>query len=107
MPGENIGAADGPWLTYLRILQEYGHRFPGFAKEVEGHRGAGWRLPHLLPHPGGTKPAERGRQARRDRTGHPEESDEHDLVSAGAGTRGRGTPVGVGSGAGSRKRHSG
>ena len=36
MPGENVGAADGPWLTYLRILQEYGHRFPGFAKEVEG-----------------------------------------------------------------------
>jgi arginine decarboxylase len=36
MPGENLGKADGPWLTYLRILQEYGHRFPGFAKEVEG-----------------------------------------------------------------------
>jgi arginine decarboxylase len=36
MPGENIGRADGPWLTYLRTLQEYGHLFPGFAKEVEG-----------------------------------------------------------------------
>jgi arginine decarboxylase len=36
MPGENVGAPDGPWLTYLRTLQEYGHRFPGFAKEVEG-----------------------------------------------------------------------
>ena len=36
MPGESIGAADGPWLTYLRTLQEYGQRFPGFAKEVEG-----------------------------------------------------------------------
>jgi arginine decarboxylase len=36
MPGENVGKADGPWLTYLRTLQEYGHRFPGFAKEVEG-----------------------------------------------------------------------
>ena len=36
MPGENVGAADGPWITYLRTLQEYGHRFPGFAKEVEG-----------------------------------------------------------------------
>ncbi len=36
MPGESVGAADGPWLTYLRVLQEYGHRFPGFAKEVEG-----------------------------------------------------------------------
>ncbi len=36
MPGENVGSANGPWLTYLRTLQEYGHRFPGFAKEVEG-----------------------------------------------------------------------
>jgi arginine decarboxylase len=36
MPGESVGANDGPWLTYLRTLQEYGHLFPGFAKEVEG-----------------------------------------------------------------------
>jgi arginine decarboxylase len=36
MPGENVGASNGPWLTYLRALQAYGHRFPGFAKEVEG-----------------------------------------------------------------------
>jgi arginine decarboxylase len=36
MPGENLGDAKGPWLTYLRTLQEYGHTFPGFAKEVEG-----------------------------------------------------------------------
>lgn len=36
MPGENCGPADGPWLTYLRTLQEYGRLFPGFAKEVEG-----------------------------------------------------------------------
>ncbi len=36
MPGESMGPDDGPWLTYLRTLQEYGHRFPGFAKEVEG-----------------------------------------------------------------------
>jgi arginine decarboxylase len=36
MPGENIGGDKGPWITYLRTLQEWGHRFPGFAKEVEG-----------------------------------------------------------------------
>src|SRR5262245_58660746 len=36
MPGESAGPLDGPWLSYLRILQDYGHRFPGFAKEVEG-----------------------------------------------------------------------
>ena len=48
MPGENLGAADGPWLTYLRTLQEYGHRFPGFAKEVEGTEEHDGVLPHLL-----------------------------------------------------------
>jgi arginine decarboxylase len=36
MPGENIGPADGPWIRYLNTLQEWGHKFPGFAKEVEG-----------------------------------------------------------------------
>ena len=36
MPGESVGPADGPWVRYLRMLQEYGHLFPGFAKEVEG-----------------------------------------------------------------------
>ena len=36
MPGENVGPDNGPWLTYLRTLQEYGHLFPGFGKEVEG-----------------------------------------------------------------------
>jgi arginine decarboxylase len=36
MPGENLGAADGPWLRYLRTIQEWGEHFPGFAKEVEG-----------------------------------------------------------------------
>jgi len=36
MPGESVGPTDGPWLTYLRTIQDYGHLFPGFAKEVEG-----------------------------------------------------------------------
>ena len=36
IPGENVGGPDDPWLNYLRVLQEYGHRLPGFAKEVEG-----------------------------------------------------------------------
>jgi arginine decarboxylase len=36
MPGEDAGPPDGPWLTYLRLLQEWGEKFPGFAKEVEG-----------------------------------------------------------------------
>jgi arginine decarboxylase len=36
MPGENIGPADGAWLTFIRVLQEWGETFPGFAKEVEG-----------------------------------------------------------------------
>jgi arginine decarboxylase len=36
MPGENVGPADGPWLTYIRTLQEWGDRFPGFEAELEG-----------------------------------------------------------------------
>jgi arginine decarboxylase len=36
MPGEDVGPPDGPWLTYMRLLQEWGEKFPGFAKELEG-----------------------------------------------------------------------
>ncbi len=36
MPGEDVEPPDGPWLTYLRLLQEWGEKFLGFAKEVEG-----------------------------------------------------------------------
>jgi arginine decarboxylase len=36
MPGENIGPADGAWISYLRVLLEWGRAFPGFSKEVEG-----------------------------------------------------------------------
>jgi arginine decarboxylase len=36
MPGENLGALDGPWISYLRALEEFGHDFPGFEKVVEG-----------------------------------------------------------------------
>jgi len=36
MPGESFGGADEQWLAYLRTLQQYGHAFPGFGKEVEG-----------------------------------------------------------------------
>jgi arginine decarboxylase len=36
MPGESLGAADGPWLTYMRLLEAWGQEFPGFGKEVEG-----------------------------------------------------------------------
>jgi arginine decarboxylase len=36
MPGERMGPVDGPWLSFIRTLQEWGERFPGFEKEVEG-----------------------------------------------------------------------
>jgi arginine decarboxylase len=36
MPGEEFGPRDGPWLSYLRLLQNWGRLFPGFGKEVEG-----------------------------------------------------------------------
>jgi arginine decarboxylase len=62
MPGENVGGEDGPWLTYLRTLQEYGHRFPGFAKEVEGteERDGVYHIYCLTP--AGTRQATAGRQ---------------------------------------------
>lgn len=36
LPGENFGPADGPWLSYIRALEDWGQTFPGFEKEVEG-----------------------------------------------------------------------
>nr|WP_298163786.1 Orn/Lys/Arg decarboxylase N-terminal domain-containing protein [uncultured Pseudomonas sp.] len=36
MPGENLGPLDGPWLSYISALQDWGNRFPGFEKEVSG-----------------------------------------------------------------------
>jgi arginine decarboxylase len=66
MPGENIGEDDGPWLTYLRTLQEYGHRFPGFAKEVEGteERDGVYHIYCLTPTGTRQTTATRGEEAR-------------------------------------------
>ena len=36
MPGENAGKADGPILMYLKTLQEFDRRFPGFAHDTHG-----------------------------------------------------------------------
>jgi arginine/lysine/ornithine decarboxylase len=36
MPGESAGAADGPILGYLKALQEYDLRFPGFTHDTHG-----------------------------------------------------------------------
>ena len=36
MPGEGFGPADGPMLTYLAALQEFGKRFPAFAPDTHG-----------------------------------------------------------------------
>ena len=33
MPGESIGGADEPWLKFIRRLEEWGERFPGFELE--------------------------------------------------------------------------
>jgi arginine decarboxylase len=33
MPGESIGGADEPWLKFIRSLEEWGERFPGFELE--------------------------------------------------------------------------
>jgi arginine decarboxylase len=36
MPGEKTGAADGPYLGYLRALSEWDSRFPGFGHDTHG-----------------------------------------------------------------------
>jgi arginine decarboxylase len=36
MPGENVGSDDSPYLGYLRALQAWDRRFPGFGHETHG-----------------------------------------------------------------------
>ena len=36
MPGENAGAADGPFIGYLRALEEFDRLFPGFEHDLHG-----------------------------------------------------------------------
>ena len=36
MSGENFGGEDSPQIGYLRALQTWDHRFPGFEHETEG-----------------------------------------------------------------------
>jgi arginine/lysine/ornithine decarboxylase len=36
MPGENAGPANGPYLSYLRALQQWDARFPGFGHDTHG-----------------------------------------------------------------------
>ena len=41
LPGEDAGSQDGPFLSYLRLLQAWDAAFPGFEHEIEGtERGA-------------------------------------------------------------------
>jgi arginine decarboxylase len=102
MPGENVGGVDSPWLTYLRIVQEYGHRFPGFAKEVEGteERDGTYHIYCL------TAAARRPTAAeRREARVRLEEVYDPDFVPPGARrTSARRTPVAAGSSTAARKR---
>jgi len=36
MPGENAGPADGPFIGYLRALEEFDRLFPGFEHDLHG-----------------------------------------------------------------------
>ncbi len=36
MPGENAGGSDSPYIRYLRALQDWDNRFPGFGHETHG-----------------------------------------------------------------------
>jgi arginine/lysine/ornithine decarboxylase len=58
MPGETAGPADGPYLSYLRALSSWDHRFPGFRHDIQGveaRNGTHWvqcvkGLFHETPH---------------------------------------------------------
>ena len=41
LPGEDAGPADGPFLSYLRMLEAWDAAFPGFEHEVEGTQHVG------------------------------------------------------------------
>jgi arginine decarboxylase len=45
LPGEDAGPTDGPFLSYLRLLQAWDTAFPGFEHEIEGAQ-------HLTAGPG-------------------------------------------------------
>ena len=47
MPGENAGPTDGPLLGYLKALEQYDLRFPGFMHDTRC-RGRGWRVSHRV-----------------------------------------------------------
>ena len=52
MPGESVGAADGPLLSYLRALECFDRRFPDFEHDIHGvERDAdgGYLVECLLP----------------------------------------------------------
>lgn len=36
MPGESVGAPEGPLLRYLTALESFDRRFPGFRSETHG-----------------------------------------------------------------------
>ena len=36
MPGENVGDAGGPYVGYLKALQAFDRRFPGFEHDLHG-----------------------------------------------------------------------
>ena len=46
MPGEALGAADGPHMAYLEALQEFDRSFPGFEHDLHGveHEGGDYVL---------------------------------------------------------------
>jgi len=44
MPGESAGANNGPYLSYLRALQDWDARFPGFGHDTHGIESKDGRL---------------------------------------------------------------
>ncbi|MGV9885856.1 Orn/Lys/Arg family decarboxylase [Streptomyces sp. NPDC003395] len=74
MPGESVGAPDGPLLRYLSALESFDRRFPGFRSETHGvtidETTGDYRIECLSPPPA---PASAATPAQR-RAGHPAET---------------------------------
>jgi len=56
MPGERAGAGDGPILGYLKALQDFDRKFPGFGYDIHGVRrgtGGGYEVMCVQRHAAG------------------------------------------------------
>jgi arginine/lysine/ornithine decarboxylase len=65
MPGENTGPDNGPYLSYLRALQEWDARFPGFGHDTHGVENKDGKLYMQVLKKGSTRPSAKSSRTKR------------------------------------------